>query len=137
YARVLKLGDAVGWIEVSMGPKGLMLTLSENLASHLRPLVAQVRGAFDLDAEMTTVDAHLAADPELKSDVSREPCDREPGLLEGFDCASCAVLGQQVTVAGARTLTERLVQHFGASLDGGPEGLDRAFPDASALADAG
>lgn len=137
YARVLKLGDAVGWIEVSMGPKGLMLTLSENLASHLRPLVAQVRGAFDLDAEMTTVDAHLAADPELKSDVRREPGVRVPGLLDGFECAIRAVLGQQVTVAGARTLTERLVQHFGASLDGGPEGLDRAFPDASALADAG
>src|SRR6185436_10020165 len=42
YARVLKYGGATGWLEVAMGPKGLMLTLSENLAPHLRPLVANV-----------------------------------------------------------------------------------------------
>ncbi len=137
YARVLKLGDAVGWIEIAMGPKGLALTLSENLAPHLRPLVANVRGAFDLDAEMTTVDAHLAVDPELKADVKREPGVRVPGMLDGFECVIRAVLGQQVTVAGARTLTERLVAQFGGALDGGPEGLARAFPDAAQLANAG
>ena len=62
YARVLKIGKEIGWIEIGWGPKGLMLTLSENLAPHLRPLVANVRGAFDLDAEMHAVDAHLATD---------------------------------------------------------------------------
>jgi AraC family transcriptional regulator of adaptative response / DNA-3-methyladenine glycosylase II len=47
------------------------------------------------------------------------------------------VLGQQVTVAGARTLTERLVDRFGAPLERGPEGLSRAFPEAAALANGG
>jgi AraC family transcriptional regulator of adaptative response / DNA-3-methyladenine glycosylase II len=136
YARVLKWGDALGWIDVRMGPKGLMLTLSENLAPHLRPLVANVRGAFDLDAEMLAVDAHLAADPELARDVKREPGVRVPGALDGFETAIRAVLGQQVTVAGARTLTERLVTKFGAQLANAPEGLDRAFPDANTLANA-
>ena len=79
YARVLKWGDALGWIEIGMGPKGLALTLSENLAPHLRPLVANVRGAFDLDAEMIAVDAHLATDKELAKDVKREPGVRVPG----------------------------------------------------------
>lgn len=119
-----------------MGPKGLMLTLSENLAPHLRPLVAQVRGAFDLDAEMLTVDAHLACDRELKKDVKREPGVRISGMLDGFECVVRAVLGQQVTVAGARTLTERLVAQFGADARG-PEGLTRAFPAPEALAEAG
>lgn len=136
YARTLKWGGALGWIEIGMGPKGLMLTLSENLAPHLRPLVANVRGAFDLDAEMIAVDAHLAADSELKADVRREPGVRVPGALDGFETAIRAVLGQQVTVAGARTLTARLVDTFGATLERGPEGLTRAFPDAAALADA-
>ena len=49
YARVLKIGDVIGWVEIGMGPKGLMLTLSENLAPHLRPLVANVRGAFAVE----------------------------------------------------------------------------------------
>ena len=137
YARVLKWGDALGWLEIGMGPKGLMLTLSENLAPHLRPLVANVRGAFDLDAEMTAVDAHLAGDGALARDVKREPGVRVPGALDGFETAIRAVLGQQVTVAGARTLTDRLVAKFGAPLERGPEGLERAFPDAVALANAG
>jgi len=137
YARVLKLGDTLGWIELRMGPKGLALTLSENLAPHLRPLVANVRGAFDLDAEMHAVDAHLAADPELARDVKREPGVRVPGMLDGFECAIRAVLGQQVTVAGARTLTDRLVAQFGSVIECAPEGLARAFPDAAQLADAG
>lgn len=137
YARTLKLGDTLGWIEIGMGPKGLLLTLSENLAPHLRPLVANVRGAFDLDAEMTAVDAHLASDVEFKSDVKREPGVRIPGALDGFETAIRAVLGQQITVAGARTLTDRLVTQFSATLERGPEGLSRAFPDAAALANAG
>src|SRR5690606_35240239 len=101
YARVLKMGEALGWLEIGMGPKGLMLTLSENLAPHLRPLVANVRGAFDLDAEMTSVDTHLAGDPDLAGDVKREPGVRVPGALDGFETAIRAVLGQQITVAGA------------------------------------
>ncbi len=142
YARVLKWGDALGWIEIAMGPKGLALTLSENLAPHLRPLVANVRGAFDLDAEMVSVDAHLATDKELAKDVKREAGVRVVGALDGFELAIRAVLGQQVSVAGARTLTERLVANFGTPLEKarwekGPDGLDRAFPDAAALANAG
>jgi AraC family transcriptional regulator, regulatory protein of adaptative response / DNA-3-methyladenine glycosylase II len=141
YARVLKMGDAIGWIEIGMGPKGLMLTLSENLAPHLRPLVANVRGAFDLDAEMTTVDAYLAADREFARDVKREPGVRVPGALDGFETAIRAVLGQQVTVLGARTLTHRLVDAFGMRIPGfqtasGAQ-LTHAFPDAAQLANAG
>jgi AraC family transcriptional regulator of adaptative response / DNA-3-methyladenine glycosylase II len=135
YARVLKLGDATGWIDVRMGPKGLMLTLSENLAPHLRPLVARLRGAFDLDADMSVVDAHLARDPSLAPDVRREPGVRVPGMLDGFECAIRAVLGQQVTVAGARTLTGRLVERYGEAIE--HAALKRAFPDATALAHAG
>jgi AraC family transcriptional regulator of adaptative response / DNA-3-methyladenine glycosylase II len=138
---VLKWGDALGWLEVGMGPKGLMLTLSENLAPHLRPLVANVRGAFDLDAEMTAVDAHLASDTNLAKDIKREPGVRVPGALDGFETAIRAVLGQQVTVMGARTLTERLVAKFGQGTAGfqpasGGE-LTHAFPDAPTLANAG
>jgi len=148
YTRVLRSGDALGWIEVGMGPKGLLLTLSENLAPHLRPLVASVRGAFDLDAEMVAVDAHLATDKGLAKDVRREPGVRVPGALDGFELAVRAVLGQQVTVAGARTLTARLVEKWGTPTagfepakggrrDAGGPPLTHAFPAAPALANAG
>ncbi len=137
YARTLSIGGVAGWIEIGMGPKGLLLTLSENLAPQLRPLVAGVRGAFDLDAEMSAVDGHLSTDKSLAEDVSREAGVRVPGMLDGFECAIRAVLGQQVTVAGARTLTERLVAKFGAPLERSTEGLDRLFPSAARMAEAG
>jgi len=141
YARVLKMGETLGWVEIRMGEKGLMLTLSENFAHHLRPLVANVRGAFDLDAEMTAVDAHLSTDAGLARDVKREPGVRVPGALDGFETAIRAVLGQQVTVAGARTLTQRLVEAFGAKTPGFQTStgatLAHAFPDAAQLANAG
>jgi AraC family transcriptional regulator of adaptative response / DNA-3-methyladenine glycosylase II len=137
YARVLKVGETLGWVEIGAGAKGVTLTLSENLAPHLRLLVANVRGAFDLDADMIAVDAHLSTDRELAPDVKREPGIRIPGALDGFETAIRAVLGQQVTVAGARTLTDRLVTQFGVPLERGPDGLSRAFPDAQRLADAG
>lgn len=137
YARVLKLGDALGWVEIGIDAGALRLTLSENLAPHLRPLIANVRGAFDLDAEMTAVDAVLAQDALLKADVKRAPGVRVPGMLDGFECALRAVLGQQVSVAGARTLCERLCARYGAPLANGPEALTRAFPEPAALAQAG
>jgi AraC family transcriptional regulator of adaptative response / DNA-3-methyladenine glycosylase II len=127
YQRNLRLGDARGWLRIGMSAKGLTLTLSEALAPHLRAIVSNVRGAHDLDADMSVVDAHLARDPELAKDVSREPGVRVPGMLDGFECAVRAVLGQQVTVQGGRTLAERMVAAFG---DG------HAFPSAEVLADA-
>jgi AraC family transcriptional regulator of adaptative response / DNA-3-methyladenine glycosylase II len=136
YTRVLALGKAVGSIAIAMGDRGLELTLSENLAPHLRPLVANVRGTFDLDADIGAVDAHLATDAELRRDVQREPGVRVPGALDGFECAVRAVLGQQVSVAAARTLASRLVQKLGAPTQG-PAPLARRFPDPAALADAG
>lgn len=135
YARIVKLGDTLGAIELREGPNGLMLTLSEHLAPHLRGLVANIRGAFDLDAEMSVVDAHLARDKRLAVDVRREPGVRVCGMLDGFECVIRAVLGQQVTVAGARTLTERLVMRYGAPTAHAT--LTRAFPDAATLASAG
>jgi AraC family transcriptional regulator of adaptative response / DNA-3-methyladenine glycosylase II len=104
-------------------------------------LVANVRGAFDLDAEMTAVDAHLSTDREFARDVKREPGVRVPGALDGFETAIRAVLGQQVTVIGARTLTRRLVEAFGTRTAGfqtasGAQ-LTHAFPDAKQLANAG
>lgn len=139
YARTLSLGGVTGWIEVRLEPRkgALALTLSENLAPQLRPLVANVRGAFDLDAEMIAVDAHLARDVRLAPDIAREPGVRVPGALDGFETAIRAVLGQQVTVAGARTLTERLVERLGAQVERAPEGLTRTFPNAAQLANAG
>src|SRR5262249_46314206 len=93
----------------------------------------------------SAVDAHLAHDKRFAKVCGAEPAVRVPGALDGFETAIRAVLGQQVTVAGGRTLTTRLVDLFGENLNGAPVApasdapseLTRAFPSAGARAKAG
>ncbi|MDX2233099.1 MAG: Ada metal-binding domain-containing protein [Hyphomonadaceae bacterium] len=134
YARTLKIGPHAGWIALAGSGRGLTLTLSNDLAPALRPLVAAVRGAFDLDADAAAIDAALGDDAALN--VAGEPGVRIPGGLDAFEMAVRAVLGQQVTVGAGRMLAQKLTDAFGAPIVTGVAGLDRLFPDAARLADA-
>ena len=68
--------------------------------------------------------------------MRRRPGIRVPGAVDGAEIAVRAVLGQQVSVAGARTLAGRLVAQFGKPLTLPADGLTHQFPTADALADA-
>ena len=59
---------------------------------------------------------------------------RVPGTVDGFELAVRAVLGQQITVAAARTLCRRLAERFGEPLATPHAGLSRLFPSAQTLA---
>ena len=72
------------------------------------PLRARLRRVFDLDAQPATIAAHLARDPMLRGRVKARPGLRVPGAFDGFEAATRAVLGQQVSVAAATTLAGRL-----------------------------
>ena len=91
---------------------------------------------FDLDADSAAINAHLRADPHLRRLVRRHAGQRLPGGWDGFEIAIRAVLGQQISVAAARTLADRLVKRFGTpvAIDGS-EGV-RLFPQPATLADA-
>lgn len=78
--------------------------------ANLRVIVEQIRRVFDLRANAFEIARHLdAADPRLHFD----PGTRVPGCWDAFELAIRAVLGQQITVAGARTLAHRIVQKYG------------------------
>ncbi|MGA9524129.1 MAG: DNA-3-methyladenine glycosylase 2 family protein, partial [Myxococcaceae bacterium] len=68
--------------------------------------------------------------------VRRRPGLRVPGGWDGFEVALRAVLGQQVSVAGATTLARRLVGQYGEQKKSAREGLDRSFPSPASLVDA-
>ena len=107
--------------------------------SDLRDLAAAVqrcRRLLDLDADPVAVDAALGADPLLAPLVRKAPGRRVPGAVDGAELAVRAVLGQQVSVAGARTLAGRLTAALGEPLPDGPRttALTHAFPTAQALA---
>jgi AraC family transcriptional regulator of adaptative response / DNA-3-methyladenine glycosylase II len=102
----------------------------------LRDLAAAVercRRLLDLDADPVAIDASLSENPVLERFVARRPGLRVPGHVDGFEVAVRAILGQQISVAGARTIAGRLVTAYGEPLPGGVS-LTHVFPTPEAIA---
>ena len=138
YARTIEVAGRPGSLRVSRDPDGRHLRLEVRGArgGDLFATVTRVRRLFDLDAQPSVVDAHLASDRRLAPLVRARPGLRVPGAWDPFEIAVRAVLGQQVTVAGARTLARRLVERFGTPLPEPSDGLTHLFPSPRALAGA-
>jgi AraC family transcriptional regulator, regulatory protein of adaptative response / DNA-3-methyladenine glycosylase II len=102
--------------------------------SDLGTVVAAVRRLLDLDADPLAIDAVLGADPAMAPLVEARPGLRVPGSVDGFELGVRAVVGQQVSVAGARTLLGRLVVAYGTPLDEPDGALTTAFPTAEQMA---
>ncbi|MGE3664034.1 MAG: DNA-3-methyladenine glycosylase 2 family protein [Pseudonocardia sp.] len=95
----------------------------------LGPAVQRLRRLLDLDADPVAVDAALAADPALSASVATTPGIRLPGTVDPAETAIRAVLGQQVSVAAARTAAARLAAILGEPV---PASLVAAPPGGSA-----
>jgi len=137
YTRRFALNDIVGTFRVSQMRDAPALTLNIDCADtrQLQAICARVRRMFDLDADIASINAKLRADPLLKLCVRRHPGQRLPGGWDGFEIAVRAVLGQQISVAAARTFAARLVDEFGAPAKM-PDGKQlRLFPAARTLAE--
>ncbi len=140
YMRVFGTTDAPGWLRLSAwsgGEHALKLELHGAQPAQLLPLVTRLRRMFDLDADPRVIAATLGASAVLKPLLRKRPGLRLPGGWDGFEIAVRAVLGQQISVAAARTLATRIVQRHGEALNAPmPTGLERLFPTPSQLADA-
>jgi AraC family transcriptional regulator of adaptative response / DNA-3-methyladenine glycosylase II len=137
YRRSIVLDGQPGWLEVKPCA-GHALTLRVELVGPARLLhvVARVRRIFDLDADPLAVHSSLKRDPLLARLVKARPGLRVPGAWDGFELGVRAILGQQVSVAGASTLTARLAAKFGHPVPFQVDGLACTFPTADELADA-
>ncbi|MFC1434903.1 AlkA N-terminal domain-containing protein [Streptacidiphilus sp. N1-3] len=139
YRRTLALPGGPGTAEVDQPrrPQGWLdcrLTLSS--LRDLTSAVQRIRALFDLDSDPDAVDRQLGADPLLAPLVAARPGLRSPGHVDPGELAVRAVLGQQVTVAAARTLAGRLAERYGEPLPAPSGGLTRLFPSSAALAEA-
>jgi len=137
YQRSARIAGCSGWIALSLErpPHVLRARVSLSLAPRLMEVVARLRATFDLDARPEVIQGQLRGDALLRPLLSAHRGLRLPGAFDGFELAIRAILGQQVSVAGATTLSGRLVERFGTSLSGTPPGIDRLFPPADLLAD--
>jgi AraC family transcriptional regulator of adaptative response / DNA-3-methyladenine glycosylase II len=138
YRRTVVLPRSSGIVELEPLEETNCVVLRLQLAdlSDLRLLVQRCRQMFDLDAIPDSIAAVLSADPILAPLVAARPGLRVPGTINGFELAVRAILGQQVSIAGARTLAARLVVALGEPLER-PEGtLTYLFPSPQEIAQA-
>lgn len=145
YARSLRLphGDARFNVEYSTseydaGAPGrpLVLTIGAVDLRDLPALLSRVRRLFDLDADPLAIDGALSMDPRLSRAVAEAPGIRMPGALDPQELLIRAMIGQQITVAAARTALTQLSAAGSPSSVAG-EGLDRMFPTPGQIALAG
>jgi AraC family transcriptional regulator of adaptative response / DNA-3-methyladenine glycosylase II len=135
YGRLIRTdaGPAVIDVRPLRGRDALQLRVHGAPPSALFQIATAARRVFDLSADPALLAASLGADPLLRPLVRRRPGVRIPGTWDAFECAVRAVLGQQVSVAAARTLAGRLVARAGEPVATPVAGLDRLFPTPQAL----
>ncbi|HEU0185949.1 MAG TPA: AlkA N-terminal domain-containing protein [Blastocatellia bacterium] len=148
YWRAIQIGagkDACahkgqkGWIIVERveGADALHVEVSLSLARRLPSLLARVKNLFDLDAHPQLIEARLCEDERLRETVSRRSGLRLPGAFDGFEMAMRAVLGQQISVAAARTIAGRITEAFAEPVETPNPRLNRASVSAASLSQAG
>ncbi len=133
YRRNVSLDGVSGVIDVAHDAGNcLVLTASAGMSRVLPKVVERVRRIFDLAADPERIASHLSFDSRLAPLVAGNPGLRIPGAWDGFEVAVRAIVGQQVSVAGARTVVGRIVRRYGEAFDGDSE-IGYLFPTAEKM----
>jgi AraC family transcriptional regulator of adaptative response / DNA-3-methyladenine glycosylase II len=133
WARTLAIGAHAGWIVYRLDTSAVEVEISDGLYPAIRQIVAAVRGAFDLDADIDAIHAALARHEAFPNS---EGAVRLPGGVDPFEAAIRAVLGQQVTLEAARTIAGRLTNKYGLAIETPFAELTMLFPSSARLAEA-
>jgi AraC family transcriptional regulator of adaptative response / DNA-3-methyladenine glycosylase II len=141
YARTLALPHGTGTVRLDLPdvaePGETAFVAATFTLEDLRDTAAateRVRRLLDADCDPVAVADAFAGDPVIGPLVRALPGLRVPGHVDGDELAVRAVLGQQVSVAGARTVAARLTLAHGRPLARPVDGLTHLFPDAATLA---
>lgn len=142
YRRSISVQGHNGWFAIQAAkPSGsrdkhnLALDIHLPNSHALADVVSRVRQQFDLAADPLSINAELSHDPLLDKLIQDTPGLRLPGAWEPFELTVRAILGQQISVAAARTLIGRIVENYGENIGSFPNGEPMfAFPQPSVLA---
>jgi AraC family transcriptional regulator, regulatory protein of adaptative response / DNA-3-methyladenine glycosylase II len=136
YRRSLRLPHGAGIIELEPSQSFISARFILDDVRDLATAVQRSRALLDLDSDPQTVADVLASDPLLAPLIHDNTGRRVPGHVDPHELAVRAVLGQQVSVAGAATLAARLTAEYGEVLGKPRGGVTHLFPTADALAHA-
>ena len=136
YRRSITVGGRHGVIAISRLDRAPALALEVRFPDSraLLFIVERVRRLFDVAADPCVIAEHLGQDPLLRVPLAVHGGIRTPGAWDAFELAVRAIVGQQVSVSAASTMTGRLAAAFGSPLADGGGKLDRVFPTPAQLA---
>jgi 3-methyladenine DNA glycosylase/8-oxoguanine DNA glycosylase len=135
YRRTVRVSrngrDHLGWIDVSPveGKPALRVIASPSLSDVLPAIAARIKRLLDVSSNPLEIAAALGRI------AKSNPGLRVPGAFDGFEIGVRAILGQQVTVAAARTVAGRFAKAFGTSIESPYPSLTMAFPPAQKIAE--
>lgn len=134
YRRSLRLARGNGVVAVTVSGGLVTCTLTLDDVADVQAAVQRTRRLLDLDGDPSMIAEQLGADELLGPLVQKRPGLRAPGHPDGTELLVRAVLGQQVSVAGARTLAARIVAAHGEQLTNPVGDVTHAFPTAATIA---
>jgi AraC family transcriptional regulator, regulatory protein of adaptative response / DNA-3-methyladenine glycosylase II len=137
YRRSISLDGHEGCFEVAFDERrdGLSVRIQFDDVRRLFFIVERIRAMFDLNADWMEIARTLGCDPTLKQRIRAMPGLRVPGCWDGFELAVRAIVGQQISVAAATTISGRIAAIFGRPFLSLP-GVTRLFPLPEILAEA-
>jgi AraC family transcriptional regulator of adaptative response / DNA-3-methyladenine glycosylase II len=119
-----------GWVEVSINEAQSLLSVrvSASLARSIPIVLTRLKRLFDVDCDPEQIEAVLGTSLRITPGL------RVPGAFDGFETATRAILGQQVSVKAATTLAGRIAARYGQALDTPYDQATHTFPTAGVLA---
>ncbi len=136
HRRSLRLPNGTATVELAPAEGHVVCRVRLDDMADLAAAVQRCRRLLDLDADPDAVAETIGADADLARLVRRFPGLRAAGAVDATEIAVRAVVGQQVSVAAARTMLGRLVERVGAPATQFDTSVVRCFPTAEELAEA-
>jgi AraC family transcriptional regulator of adaptative response / DNA-3-methyladenine glycosylase II len=134
YRRTLALPHGAAILALTPVVDGVNAELTLDDERDEPEAIRRARALFGLDADPRAVAAHFDADPHIGPLVAARPGLRVPGVVDGWEIAARAVLGQQITVAAARTLASRITAAVATPLTVPDGALTHHFPTPAQVA---
>jgi AraC family transcriptional regulator of adaptative response / DNA-3-methyladenine glycosylase II len=136
YRRTLRLAHGTGIVALTPTADHIVCRVDLADVTDLTSAIARCRRLLDLDADPEAIERSLSDDPLLAPLVAAAPGRRVPRTVDGEEFAVRAVLGQQVSMASARTAAGSLAGSHGEAVLDPLGGLTHLFPSTERLVDA-
>jgi AraC family transcriptional regulator of adaptative response / DNA-3-methyladenine glycosylase II len=114
YQRLFTQGETQGWFKAKhIHNNKIEVEFKLNKNANILEFVARLKKIFDLDADPMVIEDSLQEDKKLKPFLKLHKGLRIPGCWDGFELAVRAIVGQKISVKGARTILSRMVKLCG------------------------